>query len=187
MSAETRVEAEITLEGSGVSQIDTGIGFFDHMLELFTLHGGFDIHLSCNGDLEVDGHHTVEDTGIVLGKAFAKALGERKDIARYGTFFVPMDESLAMVCIDIGGRPFLYYQTPDLAGRVGQFDTQLAEEFFRAFSNSCGIGIHVRVLYGRNTHHMLEAVFKAFGRAMKQAVTITGNTGQVPSTKGVMD
>ena len=113
-SAETRIEAEVTLEGKGISRIDTGIGFFDHMLELFTMHGGFDISITCDGDLEVDGHHTVEDTGIVLGKAFDKALGERKGIARYGTFFVPMDESLAMVSIDIGGRPYLYYETPNL-------------------------------------------------------------------------
>ena len=186
-SAETRIEAEVTLEGKGISRIDTGIGFFDHMLELFTMHGGFDISITCDGDLEVDGHHTVEDTGIVLGKAFDKALGERKGIARYGTFFVPMDESLAMVSIDIGGRPYLYYQTPELTEKVGQFDTQLAEEFFRAFSNNCGIAIHVRVLYGRNTHHMLEAVFKAFGRAMKQATAIEGDLKRIPSTKGIID
>ncbi|NLO81857.1 MAG: imidazoleglycerol-phosphate dehydratase HisB [Clostridiales bacterium] len=187
VSNETRIEAEVTLEGSGVSQIDTGIGFFDHMLELFTMHGGFDINLSCRGDLEVDGHHTVEDAGIVLGKAFDIALGERRGIARYGTFFVPMDESLAMASIDIGGRPYLYYQTPELNEKVGQFDTQLAEEFFRAFAYSCGIGLHVRVLYGRNTHHMLEAVFKAFGRALKQAAAIVEDTGRIPSTKGIMD
>jgi imidazoleglycerol-phosphate dehydratase len=186
-SAETKVEAEVKLEGSGAAQVHTGIGFFDHMLVLLAWHSGFDLCVNCSGDLNVDGHHTVEDVGIVLGRAFARALGDKKGISRYGTCFIPMDESLAMVSVDISGRPYLHYETPQLAPMVGGFDTQLVEEFFRAFCIQCGAALHVRVLYGRNTHHMLEAVFKAFARALKQAVVIEENSEKVPSTKGIMD
>jgi imidazoleglycerol-phosphate dehydratase len=186
-STETRVDVEVTLEGKGTSQIHTGIGFFDHMLILLASHGSFNLRVSCSGDLEVDGHHTVEDVGIVLGKAFDKALGDRKGIYRYGTFFVPMDESLAMASVDISGRPHVHYRVPELASMVGEFDTQLTEEFFRAFCNHCGVTLHLRVLYGRNTHHMLEAAFKAFARALKQAVAICNQEENVPSTKGIID
>lgn len=186
-SKETSVRVEINLEGRGQAQIDTGIGFFDHMLNILAGHSGFDLIVECRGDLNIDGHHTVEDVGIVLGRAFAQALGDKKGICRYGTCFVPMDESLAMVSLDISGRPYLHYEMPPLAPMVGNFDTQLAEEFFRAFCNQCGVTLHVRVLYGKNAHHMLEAVFKAFARALRQAVSIGKEMDKVPSTKGIID
>lgn len=186
-SNETSVKVEIKLEGQGLARIDTGIGFFDHMLSILAVHGGFDLTVECAGDLHVDGHHTVEDVGIVLGRAFAQALGDKMGISRYGTAFVPMDESLAMVSLDISGRTYLHYETPPLAPMVGNFDTQLAEEFFRAFSNQCGVTLHVRVLYGKNTHHILEAAFKAFARALRQAVALDNNGDKVLSTKGIID
>jgi len=186
-SNETSVKVEINLEGQGLARIDTGIGFFDHMLTILAGHSGFDLLVECRGDLNVDGHHTVEDVGIVLGRAFAQALGDKSGIFRYGTSFVPMDESLAMVSLDISGRPYLHYEMPPLAPMVGIFDTQLAEEFFRAFSNQCGVTLHVRVLYGKNAHHMLEASFKAFARALRQAVALEKNADKVPSTKGIID
>ncbi|MDN5277578.1 MAG: imidazoleglycerol-phosphate dehydratase [Clostridiales bacterium] len=186
-SNETNVKVEINLEGQGQARIDTGIGFFDHMLTILAGHSGFDLTVECSGDLNVDGHHTVEDVGIVLGRAFAQALGDKSGISRYGTSFVPMDESLAMVSLDISGRPYLHYEMPPLAPMVGNFDTQLAEEFFRAFSNQCGVTLHVRVLYGKNAHHMLEAAFKAFARALRQAVALEKNADKIPSTKGIID
>ncbi|MFO7153517.1 MAG: imidazoleglycerol-phosphate dehydratase HisB [Caldicoprobacter oshimai] len=186
-SSETSVKVEINLEGQGLARIDTGIGFFDHMLTILAGHSGFDLLVECRGDLNVDGHHTVEDVGIVLGRAFAQALGDKKGISRYGTSFVPMDESLAMVSLDISGRPYLHYETPQLALMVGSFDTQLAEEFFRAFCNQCGITLHVRILYGSNAHHMLEAAFKAFARALRQAVALEKDVDKIPSTKGIID
>lgn len=186
-SMETSVRVEINLEGQGQARIDTGIGFFDHMLNILAGHSGFDLTVECHGDLNVDGHHTVEDVGIVLGRAFAQALGDKKGICRYGTFFIPMDESLAMVSLDISGRPYLHWDIPPIAPMVGNFDTQLAEEFFRAFSSQCGVTLHIRVLYGKNAHHMLEAVFKAFARALRQAVSIEKGVDKVPSTKGIID
>lgn len=186
-SKETEVIAEICLNGKGQSEISTGIGFFDHMIELMSAHGGFEIQLTCKGDLNVDGHHTVEDCGIVLGKAFADALGDKRGIARYGTAFVPMDESLAFVSIDVSGRPHLSLQIPSMSPLVGGFDTQLLEEFFKAFSTHCALTLHVSVLYGRNSHHMIEAVFKAFSRALKQAVSLDGDETKLPSTKGIID
>lgn len=186
-SNETHVKVEIKLNGKGLAQVSTGIGFFDHMLTILAGHSGFDIAVECRGDLDVDGHHTVEDVGIVLGRAFAQALGDKRGIFRYGTAFVPMDESLAMVSLDISGRPYLHYDMPTLVPMIGDFDTQLAEEFFRAFSNQCGITLHIRVLYGKNAHHMLEAVFKAFARALKQAVALEKNADGIPSTKGIID
>jgi len=186
-SNETSVKVEIKLGGQGLARVDTGIGFFDHMLTILAGHSGFDLTVECSGDLYVDGHHTVEDVGIVLSRALAQALGDKRGICRYGTAFVPMDESLAMVSLDISGRPFLHYETPPLAPMVGNFDTQLVEEFFRAFSNQCGITLHIRVIYGKNSHHMLEAVFKAFARALKQAVALESDRNKVPSTKGIMD
>ena len=186
-SNETEVSAEIVLKREGLSKITTGIGFFDHMIELMAAHGGFDIKLTCNGDLDVDGHHTVEDCGIVLGKAFADLLGDKKGIARYGTAFVPRDESLAFVSIDVSGRPYLSYQVPLMTPLVGGFDTQLLEEFLRAFTTHCGLTLHITVLYGKNSHHMIEAVFKALGRALRQAVAFEGEEGIMPSTKGIID
>ena len=186
-SNETEVFAEVLLKREGLSKINTGIGFFDHMIEMMSAHGGFEIQLACKGDLDVDGHHTVEDCGIVLGKAFADALGDKKGIARYGTAFIPMDESLAFVSIDVSGRPYLSYQVPLMSPLIGRFDTQLLEEFLRAFSMHCGLTLHVTVLYGKNSHHMIEAVFKAFGRALRQAVAFDGEEGSIPSTKGIID
>ena len=186
-TTETQVAAGIKLDGNGVVSCTTGIGFFDHMLTLLAAHGRFDMEIEAKGDLEVDGHHTVEDVGIVLGKAFNQALGTKKDIQRYGTAFVPMDESLAMVSLDISGRPYLHLEFPALAPMAGDFDTQLLEEFFRAFSIHGGITLHVRVMYGRNTHHMIEAAFKALGQALRQAVEVNSQWGGVPSTKGLLD
>jgi imidazoleglycerol-phosphate dehydratase len=187
ITTETQVLVDISLDGYGKVNCKTGIGFFDHMLTLLAAHGGFDLNIEAKGDLEVDGHHTVEDVGIVLGKAFHQALADKKGITRYGTAFVPMDESLAMVSLDISGRPYLHMEFPSLAPMVGDFDTQLLEEFFRAFSIHGGITLHIRVLYGRNTHHMLEAVFKAMGRSLQQAVSISSQWEGTPSTKGLLD
>jgi imidazoleglycerol-phosphate dehydratase len=184
---ETQVEVSIKLDGNGEVDCRTGIGFFDHMLTLLSAHGRFDLQVDAKGDLKVDGHHTVEDIGIVLGKAFNQALGDKKDLQRYGTAFVPMDESLATVSLDISGRPYLHMEFPALAPMAGDFDTQLLEEFFRAFSIHGGITLHVRVFYGRNTHHMIEAAFKALGQALRQAVGVNSQWGGVPSTKGILD
>lgn len=184
---ETCVSVTIELDGKGKAYCRTGIGFFDHMLTLFAAHGSFDLRVEAKGDLKVDGHHTVEDAGIVLGRALDKALGDRSGINRYGTFFVPMDESLAMVSLDISGRPYLYTELPAMAPMVGDFDTQLLEEFLRAFSVHSGITLHVRVMYGKNSHHMIEAVFKALGRSLRQAVNIAAGSGHIPSTKGLLD
>lgn len=186
-STETQVTVDISLNGKGRVNCKTGIGFFDHMLTLLAAHGGFDLNVEAKGDLEVDGHHTVEDVGIVLGKALHQALGDKEGIQRYGTSFVPMDESLAMVSLDISGRPYLHMEFPSLAPMVGDFDTQLLEEFFRAFSIHGGITLHIRVLYGRNTHHMVEAAFKAMGRSLRQAVSISSQWEGAPSTKGLLD
>ena len=186
-SNETEISLKLVLDGEGHANISTGIGFLNHMLVLFAFHGGFDLSLNCTGDLEVDGHHTVEDIGIVLGKAFNEALGEKKGIKRYATVFLPMDESLAMVSIDISGRPYLHYEVPVLSPFVGDFDTQLAEEFLRAFSLHCGLTLHVKILYGHNTHHVLEAIFKALARALREAVSRELDAGRVPSSKGILD
>jgi len=186
-SNETEVLAEVHLRGESISKINTGIGFFDHMLELMASHGGFEIHLTCKGDLDIDGHHTVEDCGIVLGKAFTEAIGRKEGITRYGTAFIPMDESLAFVSIDVSGRPYLSFQAPSMLPLVGGFDTQLLEEFLRAFSMHCGLTLHATVLYGKNSHHMIEAVFKALGRALRQSVALEGGKREIPSTKGIID
>ena len=181
---ETSVSVSIELDGEGVSNIDTGIGFFDHMLTLFASHGRFDLDVNCDGDLEVDGHHSVEDIGITLGAAIKNALGDKRGINRYGTFYLPMDESLAFVSLDISGRPFLVCELGELAPMIGSFDTQLAEEFLRAFAFNSGITLHVKVLYGVNSHHKLEAVFKALGHALRHAVENDPRMSGVPSTKG---
>ena len=181
---ETNVRVSIELDGEGVSTIDTGIGFFDHMLTLFASHGRFDLDVTCNGDLEVDGHHSVEDIGIALGTAIKNALGDKRGINRYGTFFLPMDESLAFVSLDISGRPFLVCELGSLAPMIGSFDTQLTEEFLRAIAFNAGITLHVKVLYGVNSHHKIEAIFKALGHALRHAVENDPRMNGVPSTKG---
>lgn len=180
---ETSISVALDLDG-GECSVKTGIGFFDHMLTAFAVHGGFGLTLSADGDLEVDGHHTVEDTGIVLGTAFAKALGDRSGIARYGSFYVPMDEALALCVVDISGRPFLKYDDPFGGAVIGALDACLIGEFLRAFAVNAGLTLHVNVLYGKNAHHMAEAIFKALGHAMKAACAATG--GAALSTKGVL-
>ena len=183
---ETRVEVELNLDGAGVTQIDSGVGFFNHMLNLFAAHGQFDLKILCAGDLEVDGHHSVEDIGISLGAALKEALGDKRGITRYGTFFLPMDETLALVSLDISGRPFLVCEVGELAPMIGNFDTELVEEFLRAFAFNAGITLHVKILYGKNSHHKVEAIFKALGHALRSAVTVDEKIRGVPSTKGVL-
>ena len=183
---ETQISAEISLDGTGRVELDTGVPFLDHMLTLFAVHGLFDLKIKATGDLEVDAHHTVEDIGICLGMALSKALGDRAGITRYGHFAVPMDEALAMVSLDLSNRPFLVYDTPPMADRTGEFETDLAPEFFRAFCQNGGVTLHVRVLYGSNTHHMLEAAFKAFARALSMAVAFDPRRSGIPSSKGAL-
>lgn len=184
-TAETEITASLCLDGGAVC-VHTGVGFFDHMLTAFAVHGGFGLELACKGDLEVDCHHTVEDTGIVLGKAFAQALGDKSGIARYGSFFVPMDEALGFCAADIGGRPFLVYDARLFTERVGDFDTCMGKEFFRAFAVNSGITLHLRAPYGENDHHILEALYKAAGHALQIACTQTDGKA-VLSTKGHID
>ena len=185
---ETKIDLTIDLDGSGRADVVSGIGFFNHMLTLFAAHGRFDLVLNCAGDIEVDGHHSVEDIGIALGQAVQKALGDKKGITRYGTFFLPMDETLVMVSLDISGRPFLVYDAGGaMAPMIGQYDTELTEEFLRAFAFNAGITLHVKVMYGTNSHHKVEAIFKALGRALHAAVKINPETaGEIPSTKGML-
>ena len=185
-TAETKIALQLNLDGTGKGAIDSGIGFFDHMLNLMTVHGQLDLDLRCDGDLEVDGHHSVEDIGIALGDAFKEAIGDKKGICRYGTFYLPMDESLAFVTLDISGRPFLVYDGGEMAPMVGGFDTELTEEFLRAFAMHAGITLHVKVLYGTNTHHKIEAIFKALGHALRIAVSQDPKVKGVPSTKGML-
>ena len=183
---ETRVEVELNLDGAGVTEIDSGVGFFNHMLNLFAAHGQFDLKISCAGDLEVDAHHSVEDIGISLGAALKEALGDKRGITRYGTFFLPMDETLALVSLDISGRPFLVCEVGELAPMIGNFDTELVEEFLRAFAFNAGITLHAKIFYGKNSHHKVEAIFKALGHALRSAVTVDEKIRGVPSTKGVL-
>ena len=185
---ETKIDLTIDLDGSGRADVESGIGFFNHMLTLLAAHGRFDLVLNCDGDIEVDGHHSVEDIGIALGQAVHKALGDKKGITRYGTFFLPMDETLVMVSLDISGRPFLVYDAGGaMAPMIGQYDTELTEEFLRAFAFNAGITLHVKVMYGTNSHHKVEAIFKALGRALHAAVKINPETAdEIPSTKGML-
>ena len=183
---ETSVKIRLNIDGSGKSSINSGIGFFDHMLTLFARHGSFDIDVSCNGDLNVDGHHSVEDIGITLGDAFYKALGKKESITRYGSFYVPMDEALAFAAVDISGRPFIVYDSGAVAPMIGEYDTELTEEFLRAFAFHAGITLHAKVLYGTNSHHKIEAVFKALGHAMKIACQEDKTIKGVLSTKGTL-
>lgn len=183
---ETKITLKLRLDGSGESLIKTSVGFLDHMLTLLAAHGRFNLEIKAEGDLWVDQHHTVEDIGICLGQAFTKALGERKGIRRYGHQFVPMDEALASVTLDFSNRPFLVYNVPNLSERVGEFETQLIREFFRAFAFQAGVTLHINVSYGENSHHIVEAVFKAWAMAMRQACAIDPGLDTVPSTKGVL-
>jgi len=181
---ETDITLSIDLDGKGNVSVDTGIGFFDHMLTALAVHCGIDLTVKCQGDLYVDAHHTVEDTGICLGKAFAQALGDKSGIARYGSAYVPMDEALAFCSLDISGRAFLVFNAQFSDDRIGQFDTCLTEEFFRAFAFNAGITLHIREEYGKNDHHICEAIFKAAAHALKKAIAVNG--GAVLSTKGVL-
>lgn len=180
---ETQIALYLNLEG-GERKIETGIGFFDHMLGSFAVHGGFGLILKCTGDLEVDGHHTVEDIGIALGQALARILGDRAGIARFGSSYVPMDEALGFCALDISGRPYLVYDAPMPQPMCGQYDTCLTVEFMRAFATHAGITLHLKSMYGDNAHHITEALYKALARALRQAVTETG--GEVLSAKGVL-
>ena len=184
---ETRIKASLKIEGLGRYNISTGIRFFDHMLELFSKHGGFDLTIKADGDLDVDQHHTVEDVGIVLGELFAKALGDRKGINRAGYFVQTMDETLAVVALDLGGRPALVYKDRVKVRVVGDLQTELVHDFFDGFVNKAGANVHVKVLYGRSNHHKIEAVFKCFARAMKYACSKDARLkDQLPSTKGLL-
>jgi len=184
---ETQIRAEINLDGTGKYAINTPIPFFDHMLTLMCKHGLFDMKLKAKGDVEIDDHHTVEDTGIVLGKAMKQALGDMKGIARYGQASVPMDEALAQVSLDVSGRQYLVYNVSfPKKSKLREFDPDLIEDFLQAFAGGAGITLHVNLFYGRNTHHIIEAVFKALGRALKQAVSVDPRVRGVPSTKGTL-
>ena len=184
---ETQIRGSLTLEGHGKYDGSTGLRFFDHMLELFTKHGGFDLKLIASGDLDVDQHHTVEDVGIVLGQLFAKALGDRRGINRAGYFVLPMDETLAVVAVDLGGRPALVYEDLVKTVLVGDLQTELVEDFFDGFVNHAGANLHAKVLYGRSNHHKIEAIFKCFARAMCYACSKDARLKkQLPSTKGLL-
>ena len=181
---ETKIKLELNLDGGEV-EISTGIGFFDHMLNAFAHHGGFGLRLKAVGDLEVDCHHTIEDTGIVLGKAIKEALGDRAGIMRFGSAYVPMDESLGFCALDISGRNFLVFRAEFLQEKIGAYDSCMTEEFFRAVADNSGITLHISCEYGKNSHHMTEAMYKAFAYALRAAVKLNG-TGEVISTKGVL-
>lgn len=183
---ETDIELSLNLDGTGQCDVSTGVGFFDHMMTLFTKHGRFDLTLKATGDA-ADNHHLLEDIGILLGKAFAEALGDKAGITRYAFQFTPMDEALCRICIDISGRSYLVYDVPLTREYIGEFETEMLEEFFIAFTNNSKMTIHVASLYGRNNHHIVEGIFKCFGRTLKQAVTIDPNVKGVPSTKGVLE
>ncbi len=187
ITRETQIRGELRLEGRGRYQIATGIRFLDHMLELFAKHGGFDLKLEAKGDLDVDQHHTVEDAGIVLGQLFSRALGDRKGINRAGYFVMPMDETLAVAAVDLGGRPALVYKDLVKVRMVGDLQAELAEDFFQGFAVHAGANLHLKVLYGRSSHHKLEAIFKCFARAMKFACSKDKRLkDELPSTKGLL-
>lgn len=183
---ETKIRVTLALDGAGVGEIDTGIGFFDHMLDGFARHGFFDLRANCQGDLQVDGHHSIEDTGIVLGTAIREALGDKKGIVRYGSCMLPMDETLAMCAVDLSGRPYLVFDAPFRGQSVGGMDTQMAREFFYAVSYAAGMNLHLKVLYGENDHHMMEALFKAFAKALDAATRFDARITDVLSTKGAL-
>lgn len=183
---ETQIKAVFEIDGTGKSRISTGIGFFDHMLDGFTRHGLFDFTLDVQGDLDVDGHHTVEDTGIVIGQAIREAIGDKEGIRRYGSFMLPMDDALCLCAIDLSGRPYFVFDCAFPAERVGSLDTELVREFFYAVSYSAGMNLHIKMLHGENTHHMIEAMFKAFSKALDMAVSYDERIAGVLSTKGIL-
>ncbi len=184
-TAETRITVKVNLDGTGQSKLFTGIGFFDHMLDQIARHGLIDLDIHAEGDLHIDGHHTVEDVGITLGQAFAKAVGDKKGIRRYGHAYVPLDEALSRVVVDFSGRPGLVMHVPFKSGMIGEFDSQLAFEFFQGFVNHAGVTLHIDNLRGENAHHQAETVFKAFARALRAALELDPRSvGVIPSTKG---
>jgi len=182
---ETKIRVRVNLDGTGVSKLSTGIGFFDHMLDQIARHGLVDLEIQAEGDLHIDGHHTVEDVGITLGQAVAQAIGDKKGLTRYGHAYVPLDEALSRVVVDFSGRPGLHMDVAFRSGMIGAFDTQLAFEFFQGFSNHAGVSLHIDNLKGHNAHHQCETIFKAFGRALRMAMTLDPRSaGVIPSTKG---
>lgn len=183
-TGETDISISLTIDGTGRFEGTSGIGFFDHMLHLLARHSGMDISLTCQGDLDVDNHHTIEDIGITLGEVFEKALGDKKGIHRYGCFFCPMDESLSRIVLDLSGRSYLVFDVDIPVERIGSFETEMTREFFLAFANNAKMNLHMATLYGVNGHHIVESLFKGIGHALKEAVTIEGDT--VLSTKGVL-
>ena len=184
-TAETDITLSLNLDGTGKSRIDTGCGFLDHMLTLFAAHGKFDLTVTCVGDTQVDDHHSVEDIGIVLGQAFAQALGDKRGITRYGSFLLPMDEALILSAVDISGRSCLVYGLEIPTEKIGSFDTELVEEFFLAFTRPCPMSLHLKRLAGKNSHHIVAGAFKSVARSLKAAVALDGSD-QIPSTKGVL-
>ena len=183
---ETRIRLSLDLDGTGQANVSTSVPFLDHMLNLFARHGHFDLQVEASGDIDIDFHHTVEDIGIVLGEAFKQSLGEKKGIRRYGQATVPMDETLASVAVDISGRPYLVYNVNLPKVKIGEFDVELAREFFQAFVNHCGLNLHINVMYGSNMHHIIEACYKAFARAMDTATQVDARVDGVMSTKGML-
>ena len=184
-TAETKIQLKLNLDGTGKADIDTGVGFLNHMLTLFAAHGKFDLTVKCAGDVEVDDHHSVEDIGICLGQAFQTALGDKRGITRYGSFLLPMDEALILSAVDISGRSCLCYGLDIPTEKIGTFDTELVEEFFLGFTRNCPMSLHLRQLAGTNSHHIVEGAFKSVGRALKAAVALDGSN-EIPSTKGVL-
>jgi imidazoleglycerol-phosphate dehydratase len=183
---ETKIVLRLDLDGAGLATVDTGLGFFDHMLELVAGHGLFDLAIDASGDLQTGGHHTVEDVGICLGSALAEAVGDKRGINRYGSMLTPMDEALVLVALDLSGRPYFAYEGGPVGENIAGFDAGLVAEFFRAVANNAKLTMHVRVLSGGDVHHTIEAVFKGFGKALRQAVAIDPRAGGIPSTKGVL-
>lgn len=183
---ETEIKVNVTLDGKGTYSIDTAVPFLDHMLTLFAVHGFFDLEIDAKGDVEVDDHHTVEDIGICLGQAFAKALGDKKGIARYGCCYMPMDETLVRVVLDFSNRPFTHYNVSVPDQKVGTFDTALAKEFMRGFALHCGVTLHIDLIHGENSHHIIEAVFKGFARAVRDAIGTLDNLEGALSSKGTL-
>lgn len=184
---ETDISLSLIVEGSGKADISTGSGFFDHMLALFANHGRFDLTVKCSGDNNVDYHHSVEDTGIALGQAFSQALGDRRGIKRYGNILLPMDEALVLCAADMSGRPYCHFDLTVPSQKIGEYDIELTQEFFRAFTNNAGITLHIKKLGGTNSHHITEAAFKAFGRVMREAAAVDNDfSREIPSTKGVL-
>jgi imidazoleglycerol-phosphate dehydratase len=186
VTKETQIRLSLNIDGTGEGKICTSVPFLDHMLNLFARHGLFDMQVEAKGDIDIDFHHTVEDIGIVLGDAFRQALGDKKGIRRYGNSVVPMDETLAGVTVDLSGRPFLAYDVDLPKVKIGDFDVELVREFFAAFTNNCGLNLHVRLMYGDNVHHIVEACFKAFARAMDEATRVDERIKGVMSTKGLL-